>query len=95
MNDTTFSILAFILGLIIGIIAGFAIDAIMKLTKKGYMPRLIDKAIEEKKNRLKKSVNNDLRLRTTTKGPHRDDIQFFIDDFCSSERKKSFSVSPK
>ena len=37
---------------------------------------IIKKLYEE----LKKSVNNDLRLRTTTKGPHRDDIQFFIDD---------------
>jgi len=31
-------------------------------------------------NSLKKSFENDLRLRTTTIGPHRDDIQFFIDD---------------
>ena len=29
---------------------------------------------------LKDSYNNDMRLRTTTKGPHRDDIQFYIDD---------------
>ena len=31
-------------------------------------------------NSLKKSFENDIRLRTTTIGPHRDDIQFFIDD---------------
>lgn len=29
---------------------------------------------------LKDSYKNDMRLRTTTKGPHRDDIQFYIDD---------------
>lgn len=29
---------------------------------------------------LKQSESNDIRLRTTTRGPHRDDIQFFIDD---------------
>ena len=49
---------------------------------------------------LKKSVNNDLRLRTTTKGPHRDDIQFFIDDvnvrnFGSQGQQRTAALSLK
>ena len=36
--------------------------------------------VEEKLyEKIKDSLENDLRMRTTTRGPHRDDIQFFID----------------
>ncbi len=57
--------------------------------------------IEEKLySELKSSVQNDLRLRTTTKGPHRDDIQFFIDDvnvrsFGSQGQQRTAALSLK
>ncbi len=49
---------------------------------------------------LKKSEENDLRLRTTTRGPHRDDIQFFIDDinvrnFGSQGQQRTAALSLK
>lgn len=51
-------------------------------------------------NSLKKSFENDYRLRTTTKGPHRDDIQFFIDDinvrnFGSQGQQRTAALSLK
>lgn len=49
---------------------------------------------------LKDSEQNDLRLRTTTKGPHRDDIQFFIDginvrNFGSQGQQRTAALSLK
>lgn len=49
---------------------------------------------------IKKSEYNDLRLRTTTKGPHRDDIQFFIDNinvrsFGSQGQQRTSALSLK
>ena len=51
-------------------------------------------------NELKNSVENDLRLRTTTKGPHRDDMQFFIDginvrNFGSQGQQRTAALSLK
>lgn len=51
-------------------------------------------------NSLKKSFDNDYRLRTTTVGPHRDDIQFFIDDinvrsFGSQGQQRTAALSLK
>ena len=51
-------------------------------------------------NSLKKSFDNDYRLRTTTTGPHRDDIQFFIDDinvrnFGSQGQQRTAALSLK
>lgn len=50
-----------------------------------YAPNII--LCEDKNNQqelfydiLKKNHENDIRQRTTTKGPHKDDIEFFIDD---------------
>lgn len=49
---------------------------------------------------LKKSEENDFRLRTTTRGPHRDDIQFFIDginvrSFGSQGQQRTAALSLK
>lgn len=49
---------------------------------------------------LKKSEENDLRLRTTTVGPHRDDIQFFIEginvrSFGSQGQQRTAALSLK
>ncbi len=51
-------------------------------------------------NAIKKSQDNDLRLRTTTKGPHRDDISFFIDginvrNFGSQGQQRTAALSLK
>ena len=51
-------------------------------------------------NSLKKSFENDYRLRTTTTGPHRDDIQFFIDEinvrnFGSQGQQRTAALSLK
>lgn len=51
-------------------------------------------------NSLKKSFENDYRLRTTTIGPHRDDIDFFIDDinvrsFGSQGQQRTAALSLK
>lgn len=51
-------------------------------------------------NSLKKSFDNDYRLRTTTIGPHRDDIEFFIDDinvrsFGSQGQQRTAALSLK
>lgn len=51
-------------------------------------------------NALKKSQENDLRLRTTTRGPHRDDISFFIDginvrNFGSQGQQRTAALSLK
>ena len=49
---------------------------------------------------LKKSEENDFRLRTTTRGPHRDDIQFYIDginvrNFGSQGQQRTAALSLK
>jgi len=49
---------------------------------------------------LKESRQNDLRLRTTTKGPHRDDIEFFINEinvrsFGSQGQQRTAALSLK
>lgn len=49
---------------------------------------------------IKDSFHNDMRLRTTTKGPHRDDIQFFIDEinvrnFGSQGQQRTSALSLK
>lgn len=49
---------------------------------------------------IKKAEENDLRLRTTTRGPHRDDIQFFIDginvrSFGSQGQQRTAALSLK
>lgn len=49
---------------------------------------------------IKNSYSNDLRLRTTTKGPHRDDIQFYIDNvnvrsFGSQGQQRTTALSLK
>ncbi len=59
-----------------------------------------DDTEEKLYNELKSSVQNDLRLRTTTKGPHRDDIQFYIDDinvrsFGSQGQQRTAALSLK
>lgn len=51
-------------------------------------------------NTIKKSQENDLRLRTTTRGPHRDDISFFIDsinvrNFGSQGQQRTAALSLK
>ena len=49
---------------------------------------------------IKKSYENDLRQRTTTKGPHKDDLEFFINDinvrsFGSQGQQRSAALSLK
>ena len=49
---------------------------------------------------IKDSYDNDMRLRTTTRGPHRDDIQFFIDkinvrNFGSQGQQRTSALSLK
>lgn len=49
---------------------------------------------------LKNSIDNDLRQRTTTKGPHKDDIEFFIDEinvrnFGSQGQQRTTALSLK
>ena len=49
---------------------------------------------------LKKSYDNDLRQRTTTKGPHKDDLEFFINDvnvrsFGSQGQQRTAALSLK
>lgn len=51
-------------------------------------------------NAIKNSKANDIRLRTTTRGPHRDDIQFFIDginvrSFGSQGQQRTAALSLK
>ena len=49
---------------------------------------------------IKKSYENDLRQRTTTKGPHKDDLEFFINDinvrsFGSQGQQRTAALSLK
>ncbi|MBR6585692.1 MAG: DNA replication and repair protein RecF, partial [Firmicutes bacterium] len=49
---------------------------------------------------IKKSCENDLRQRTTTKGPHKDDLEFFINDinvrsFGSQGQQRTAALSLK
>lgn len=49
---------------------------------------------------IKKSYDNDIRLRTTTRGPHRDDITFYIDEinvrnFGSQGQQRTAALSLK
>lgn len=59
------------------------------------------KELEEKiYKELKKSEESDFRLRTTTRGPHRDDLQFFIDginvrSFGSQGQQRTAALSLK
>ena len=51
-------------------------------------------------NSIKKSQPSDMRLRTTTRGPHRDDISFYIDDinvrsFGSQGQQRTAALSLK
>lgn len=73
--------------------------------KINYSPNLElydDKKIQEEifYSTLKKSFENDIRQRTTTRGPHKDDIEFFINDinarsFGSQGQQRTAALSLK
>lgn len=67
-----------------------------------YNPNIKNEEDLEEKiyNILKDARQNDLRLRTTTKGPHRDDIEFYINDinvrnFGSQGQQRTAALSLK
>lgn len=71
-----------------------------EILKIEYDPNISEDSVNSIYDIIKKSVENDLRLRTTTKGPHRDDIQFFIGDtnvrnFGSQGQQRTAALSLK
>ncbi len=94
-----------------GILSGFSssihssiTDGREKLVIK-YVPNipLCERTEEQRrifKDILEKSFENDIRQRTTTRGPHKDDINFFIDDinvrnFGSQGQQRTCALSLK
>ena len=62
--------------------------------------KIVNNLENELYNSIKKSQPSDIRLRTTTSGPHRDDISFYIDDnnvrsFGSQGQQRTAALSLK
>lgn len=74
----------------------------IKKVQLKYISNVVDSEnIEDSyRKRLRDSIESDIRFKTTTCGPHRDDIRFFIDDmdaryFASQGQQRSLILSLK